>query len=106
MSSIAVTKDSFKSEVLDSEQVVLTDFWASWCMPCRMMDPVVEKLAEQYAGKLKIAKVNVDEEGELAAQYNIVSIPTFLFFHEGKLVNQTVGAVPEKALNDIIKDYV
>ena len=106
MSSIAVTKNSFKSEVLESDQVVLTDFWASWCMPCRMMEPVVEKLAEQHAGKLKIAKVNVDEEGELAAQYNIVSIPTFLVFHKGELVNQQVGAVPEKILGDMIKDYV
>jgi len=106
MSIVKVTSDTFKSEVLDSDQVVLADFWAVWCMPCRMMEPVVEKLAQAYDGKLKVVKVNVDEEEALAGQYSIQSIPSFLVFHKGQLVNQVIGAVPQRALEQLIKDYV
>ncbi len=106
MSIVKVTTDTFKSEVLDSDQVVLADFWAVWCMPCRMMEPVVEKLALAYDGKLKVVKVNVDEEEALAGRYTIQSIPTFLVFHKGQLVNQVIGAVPQRTLEQLIKDYV
>ena len=106
MDIVKVTTDSFKTEVLDSKQVVLADFWAVWCMPCRMMEPVVEKLAQAYDGKLRVAKINVDEENELAGQYNIQSIPSFLVFHKGQLVNQVIGAVPQRTLEQLIKDYV
>ena len=106
MDAVTVTTENFQSEVLESDQVVLTDFWATWCAPCRMMDPVVEKLAADYDGKLKVGKINVDEQGALAVQYNIVSIPSFLVFHKGQLVGQTVGAVPPKTLDDMIKDLV
>jgi thioredoxin 1 len=104
--TVEVTTDNFQSEVLDSEELVLTDFWASWCMPCRMMEPVIEKIAEQYDGKLKVGKINVDEHGELAVRYNIVSIPTFLVFHKGEAVKQIVGAVPEKDILKAIDEYV
>ena len=98
MDAVTVTTENFQSEVLESDQVVLTDFWATWCAPCRMMEPVVESLAEQYDGKLKVGKINVDEEPNLAAQYGIMSIPSFLVFHKGELVGQTVGAVQPQVL--------
>jgi thioredoxin 1 len=106
MNIVKVTTGNFKSEVLESEQAVLADFWAVWCMPCRMMEPVVEKLAQAYEGKLKVVKVNVDEEADLAAQFNIQSIPSFLVFHKGQMVNQVIGAVPQRTLETVIKDYV
>ena len=106
MDAVTVTTENFQGEVLESDQVVLPAFWATWCAPCRMMDPVVEKLAEDYDGKVKVGKINVDEQGALAAQYNIVSIPSFLVFHKGELVGQTVGAVPPKTLDDMVKDLV
>ncbi len=106
MSIVKVTADTFKAEVLESSEAVLADFWAVWCMPCRMMEPVVEKLAEAYDGRLKVVKVNVDEEQALAGQYGIQSIPTFLVFHKGQLVNKVLGAVPQRALEQLIKDYV
>ena len=106
MSIVKVTTDTFKSEVLDSDQVVLADFWAVWCMPCRMMEPIVEKLALAHDGKLKVVKVNVDEEEALAGRYEIRSIPTFLVFHKAQLVNQVIGAVPQRTLEQLIKEYV
>lgn len=106
MSIVKVTADTFKTEVLESTEAVLADFWAVWCMPCRMMEPVVEKLAQAYDGRLKIVKVNVDEEQELAGRYGIQSIPSFLVFHKGELVNRAVGAVPQRTLEQLIKDYV
>ena len=106
MDAVIVTADNFQTEVLDSDKIVLTDFWATWCAPCRMMEPVVEKLAEQYDGKLKVGKIDVDAQGELAARYNIVSIPSFLVFHKGELVGQTVGAVPQAKLEEMFKDLV
>jgi thioredoxin 1 len=106
MNIVKVTTDNFKSEVLESDQAVLADFWAVWCMPCRMMEPVVEKLAQAYDGKLKVVKVNVDEEADLAAQFSIQSIPSFLVFHKGQMVNQVIGAVPQRTLEQVIKDYV
>ena len=81
MAELKITKNNFENEVLKSDIPVLIDFWAAWCGPCRMMSSVVAELAEEYEGKAKICKVNVDEEGDLAAKYNIMSIPTLLFFN-------------------------
>ena len=100
MGAVTVTTDNFQSEVLDSEQVVLTDFWAEWCGPCKQMEPVVEKLAEDYDGKLKVGKIDVDNQGELAARFNVMSIPTFLVFKKGEVVGQAVGAVPPGCVAD------
>ena len=87
---IELTKDSFEETI--REGVTLIDFWAPWCGPCRMITPVIEELAEEYEGKAKICKVNTDEEQEIAIQFGIRSIPTILFFKDGELVDQMIGA--------------
>jgi thioredoxin 1 len=104
--SVDVTDGNFKQEVLDAPVPVLADFWAEWCVPCKMVGPILEQLAEAYPDKLKIAKINVDEQGELAARYNIVSIPTIMLFHKGEVARQQVGAAPRKVLEEMIKDYL
>jgi thioredoxin 1 len=103
---IHLTTTNFDTEVLDSTIPVLVDFWAEWCMPCKMIAPTVDQLAKDYAGKLKVCKVNVDQENELAAQHNIVSIPTLLLFKDGKVVRQKVGAVPKHELENLVKDIL
>ena len=103
---VTVTNENFKTEVLESDIPVLADFWAEWCVPCKMVGPILEQMAEQYEGKIKVVKINVDEEGELASNYNIVSIPTILLFNGGDVVKQQIGAVPKKTLEELIKEYV
>ena len=103
---VTVTNDNFKTEVLDSDIPVLADFWAEWCVPCKMVEPILEQMAEEYNGKVKIARINVDEEGELASNFNIVSIPTILLFHNGAVAKQQIGAVPKKALEELVKEYL
>jgi thioredoxin 1 len=103
---VTVTGNNFKAEVLDSDIPVLADFWAEWCVPCKMVEPILEQMAEEYEGKLKIARINVDEEGELASNYNIVSIPTILLFHNGNVARQQIGAVPKKVLEELVKEYL
>jgi thioredoxin 1 len=103
---ITLTSANFQTEVLNSSVPVLIDFWAEWCMPCKMIGPVVEQLAKDYAGRLKVAKVNVDQESELAGQHNIVSIPTILVYKDGKIVRQKVGAVPKHEIENLFKDLV
>jgi thioredoxin 1 len=103
---VIVTNGTFEEEVLKSDIPVLTDFWAEWCVPCKMVSPVLEQMADEYKGKIKVASINVDEEGELASNFNIVSIPTILLFHQGNVVKQQIGAVPRKILEEMIKEYV
>lgn len=98
MSALTLTKHNFKDEVLASEVPVLVDFWAPWCGPCRMMSPVIEELAGELSGKVKVGKVNVDEEMELASQFRIVSIPTLALLRDGKLVSVSAGARPKAAI--------
>ena len=95
---ITATEANFKSEVLESSQPVLVDFWAEWCGPCKMIAPAIEELASEFDGKAKVVKVNVDDEQSVAMEYGIRSIPTLLFFHNGKVVDQVVGAQPKEAL--------
>ncbi|HIV14076.1 MAG TPA: thioredoxin [Candidatus Pullilachnospira stercoravium] len=96
------TTANFNEEVLQSDIPVLVDFWASWCMPCKMLTPVIEELAEEAEG-YKVGKVNVDEEPELARQYNVMSIPTVLVFKGGQVVKQSVGVQPKEALEDMVR---
>jgi thioredoxin 1 len=102
----AVTSADFKEKVLNSDVPVLVDFWAQWCGPCRMIAPHVEAVAEQFAGKAKVYKVDVDQETELASQYGIMSIPTLMIFKGGKQVDQIVGAQPQKAIADRLERVI
>ncbi len=103
MAELQITKDNFKSEVLESPIPVLLDFWAPWCGPCRMLAPAVAELAEEMAGKAKVGKVNVDDEGELAAQFGIVSIPTVVVMKNGKVTANSVGLVPKAKLAALLE---
>jgi thioredoxin 1 len=98
-----ITDSNFEGEVLKSSQPVLIDFWATWCGPCRAIAPVVEQLAKEYAGKLKVGKVNIDEHPKTPTTYDVRSIPTLLLFKDGKVVGQIVGAVPRPKIEDLIK---
>ncbi|HEA47501.1 MAG TPA: thioredoxin [bacterium] len=99
---ITLTEKNFQKEVLESDIPVLVDFWAEWCAPCRMIAPVIEEIAQEYSGRLKVGKLNVDENQNLAAKYSIRSIPTLLIFKEGKVIEQIIGALPKKALKSKI----
>ncbi|MCF6334839.1 MAG: thioredoxin [Spirochaetales bacterium] len=103
---VNVTKDNFEAEVIKSDIPVIIDFWAEWCVPCKMIGPVLAEISDEYKGKLKVAKVNVDEAGELASEYSIVSIPTLLLFNKGEVVKQQVGAVSRQVIEEMFKDLV
>jgi thioredoxin 1 len=100
---LTITDSNFDAEVLKSTQPVLLDFWATWCAPCRAIAPVVEQLAADYAGKLKVGKVNIDENPAVPTQYDVRSIPTLLMFKGGKVVGQIVGAVPRPKVEEMLK---
>jgi thioredoxin 1 len=103
---VTVTTATFEAEVVKSAIPVVADFWAEWCGPCRMIAPVLKELARDYKDRLKIAKINVDEEPDLASRYSIQSIPTLLFFKGGEMVRQQIGAVPRAVLEKIVKELV
>ena len=97
---VEVNGNNFQKEVLESSIPVLVDFWASWCMPCRMLAPTIEKLAEENQGKLKVCKLNTDENQNIASQYGIQGIPTLIVFKEGKEVGRTVGVMSKEKLQE------
>lgn len=102
MSEIILTDANFKTEVLDSEMVVLVDFWAPWCGPCQMVGPIVEAIAKEYEGKINVGKLNVDENPVTSSEYSIMSIPTLKVFKKGKIVEEMVGAQPAIAITQKI----
>ena len=100
--TVEITAANFEQEVVKSTQPVLLDFWASWCGPCRMLSPLVEELSEEYAGRAKFGKVNVDEQPQLAQAYRISAIPTLLVFRNGQPVGSTVGVVPRSEIEKLL----
>ena len=106
MKPVDATTASFKQEVLEAELPVIVDFWAEWCGPCRMIAPVLEEMAQEYHDKLKVVKVNVDEEGELAMDYKVTGIPLLGVFHKGQMVKQLVGARPKAAIVGELSEFL
>ncbi|HEY9769205.1 MAG: thioredoxin [Cyanobacteria bacterium P01_G01_bin.67] len=105
-SAAPVTDASFPEQVLESSVPVLVDFWAPWCGPCRMVAPVVDEIAEQYEGQIKVVKLNTDENPQVASQYGIRSIPTLMIFKDGQRVDMVVGAVPKTTLASTLEKYL
>ena len=104
MAELKITRENFENEVMKSDIPVLIDFWAPWCGPCRMMGPIIEQLAEEYEGKAKVGKVNMDEEGELSQAFGVMSIPTIVLIKDGKVVKQAVGARPKAEVEAMLQE--
>ncbi len=98
--------DDFQTEVLDYKGIVLVDFFADWCGPCKMMSPIVDTLSEEYEGKIKVGKVNIDENMKLAQKYRVMTIPTIMLFQNGEVKETSIGAVSKEKLVDMIKPYL
>lgn len=103
MAELKITRENFENEVMKSNIPVLIDFWAPWCGPCQMMGPIIEQLAEEYEGKAKVGKVNVDEESELSQAFGVMSIPTIVLVKDGKVVKQAVGARPKAEVEAMLQ---
>ena len=101
-----ITKNNFDEEVLKSDKAVLVDFWAPWCGPCRAVGPIVDELAGEYAGKAKVSKLNVDDEGEIAAKFRVMSIPTIMIFKNGDVVEKVIGARSKTELSTLIDKHI
>ncbi len=106
MSLLYLTESNFKKEVLESELPVLVDFWATWCGPCKIITPIIEELDREYTGRIKIGKLNVDENPKVATLYGIMSIPTLIFFRKGKIMEQAAGALSRAELKRKIEDNI
>ncbi|ADK82802.1 thioredoxin [Sediminispirochaeta smaragdinae] len=103
---VTLTSANFEDEVQNSAIPVLVDFWAEWCVPCKMISPILEEIAEAFDGKIKVGKINVDQEEALAGRFNIISIPTLMVFKGGEVVNQQVGAGSRDAIEKLFADYI
>lgn len=103
MSEITITSANFESEVLQSDMPVLVDFWASWCGPCKMLAPTISEIASEYEGKVKVGKVNIDDDTAIAIKYGIVSIPTVVLFKNGEVADKSVGFVPKAEIEAMLK---
>lgn len=106
MATVKIDNSNFQSDVLGSSEPVVVDFWAEWCGPCKMISPALEEISEEMDGKVKIAKVNVDENQDLAVQYGVRSIPMLLMFKDGEIADQMIGAAPKARLTDWIKGAI
>jgi thioredoxin 1 len=104
--AIIFTKENFQKEVLESEMPVLVDFWATWCAPCRALGPIIEEIAQEFEGKFKIGKLNVDENEEIAQAYQIFSVPTLIIFKQGQKIDEKIGALPKQDIVDWLKKYL
>lgn len=102
---ITLTDDTFDQEVLKSDKPVLVDFWAEWCMPCKMIAPIMEELAKDYDGQVKIAKLDIDENNQTASQYQVMSIPSLLLYKDGEVVERIVGVVPKEQIEGLLDSY-
>lgn len=106
MSVVHTTGENFENEVLKSEGLVLVDFWAPWCGPCRMLGPILEELEQEMGDKVKVCKVNVDEEGSLAQKYGIMSIPAVFLFKGGEVVETMIGLQPKESFEEVLKKHL
>lgn len=106
MSEVIINKSNFENEVINADKPVLLDFWASWCGPCKMLSPVLSEIADEYADVLKVAKVNVDDEPELAMKFKVSSIPMLVFFKNGKIISTSVGYRPKDEILNELKQYM
>lgn len=106
MAELKITKNNFNEEVLGSSMPVLIDFWADWCGPCRMLAPVIEEIAGDFNGKIKVGKINVDDEPELASKFGISSIPTIVLIRDKKIVDTSVGYIPKNQIEDMLNKFI
>jgi len=104
--ALNINDNEFKKEVIESNIPVLVDFWAPWCGPCRMIAPTIEEISNEYEGKIKVVKINTDENPQTASEYQISAIPTLLFFKSGKVVKEIVGVVPKEEIKKIIDELI
>lgn len=106
MNEVEITHENFEDEVIKSNMPVLLDFWAEWCGPCKMIEPIVSEIAQEYSEKIKVGKVNVDKYPEIATKYGIRSIPTLFFFKNGEILNQVIGFLSKKDLKKKVEDVL